>query len=100
MYADPEVRRYIMAYSPYENVKKQRYPAVMVTSSYEDTRVAYWGPAKWVARLRELAVEGSGEILLLTSFHAGHFGEGGRLGRARQISRECAWLHRVMGLPG
>ena len=70
----------------------------MVTSSYDDTRVGYWEQAKWVARLRERGVQGSGEVILLTSFSSGHFGEGGRLGRAKATARECAWLHKVMGL--
>ena len=51
--ADPEVYAYMKAYSPYENVRDAAYPAVLATTSLNDTRVFFTEPAKWVARLRE-----------------------------------------------
>jgi oligopeptidase B len=71
----------------------------MVTCSFSDTRVGYWEPAKWVAKLREKSAKDSGQLIMITSFDSGHFGAGGRLGRVREASREYAWLHAVMSLP-
>ena len=51
--ADPEVYAYMKSYSPYENVRDAAYPAVLATTSLNDTRVFFTEPAKWVARLRE-----------------------------------------------
>lgn len=59
-------------YSPMENIKQQALPAVLVTAGLHDPRVAYWEPAKWVARLREKNT-GALPVLLKTELDAGHF---------------------------
>lgn len=74
---DPRFYRYIRSYAPYENVRPQAYPAMLVTAGLHDPRVSYWEPAKWVARLRAMKTD-SNELLLKTEMSAGHFGASGR----------------------
>ena len=102
--ADPVVEEYLRSYSPYDNVQPppHRYPALYVTGAYNDTRVAYWEPAKWVARLRACAPsppETPPLIVLHTSMEGGHFGTGGAGGNFRDFAREIAFLHLALGLP-
>ena len=63
----------IRSYSPYDNVRPQRYPAILALAGLTDPRVTYWEPAKWVARLRA-TMTGGGPILLRTAMEAGHAG--------------------------
>jgi oligopeptidase B len=75
--ADPEVYRYMKSYSPYDNVTAQRYPAILVTAGLNDSRVSYWEPAKWVAKLRATKTDDR-LIVLKTELGAGHGGPSGR----------------------
>ncbi|MCW2788484.1 MAG: oligopeptidase [Aeromicrobium sp.] len=88
---DPEVYAYMKSYSPYENVTAQDYPAVLAVTSLHDTRVMYVEPAKWVARLREVAT-GDAPILLKTEMHAGHGGVSGRYASWKERAWELAWI--------
>ncbi|WP_291314078.1 S9 family peptidase [Corynebacterium sp. UBA2622] len=88
-YHDPEVYDYISRYAPYENVEAKAYPDILAVTSLNDTRVLYVEPAKWVAKLREMAT--GGEILLKTEMQAGHGGVSGRYARWRQTAFEYAW---------
>ncbi|HNN55836.1 MAG TPA: S9 family peptidase, partial [Novosphingobium sp.] len=67
----------IRSYSPYDQVKAQPYPPLLVTAGLNDPRVTYWEPAKWVAKLRELKTD-TNELLLKTNMGAGHGGKSGR----------------------
>lgn len=90
---DPEIYDVMASYAPYENIKPQKYPAILATTSLNDTRVLYVEPAKWVAKLR--AVAGSvteREILLKTEMDAGHGGVSGRYARWQQTAFELAWM--------
>ena len=90
---DPEVYAYMRSYSPYENVTAQPYPAVLATTSLNDTRVSYTEPAKWVAKLRATADhDPSRPVLLKTEMVAGHGGVSGRYAGWREISFENAWV--------
>jgi oligopeptidase B len=81
----------MLAWSPYDNVRAQPYPDLLVTSGLHDPRVQYWEPTKWVARLRERA-RGAPEILLKTYMGAGHAGSSGRYGRLEDTALVYAWL--------
>lgn len=91
---DPEVYAYMKSYSPYENVHRAPYPAVLATTSLNDTRVYFTEPAKWVARLRENTTSGPDErpVLLRTEMVAGHGGKSGRYDSWRQVAWEWAFL--------
>ncbi len=65
------------SYSPYDNVTATDYPALLVTAGLNDPRVAYWEPAKWVAKLRAVAST-RGPLLLKTDLGTGHSGPSGR----------------------
>ena len=71
--ADKRFFDYIRSYSPYENVKRQNYPHLMVTASITDPRVAYWEAAKWVAKIRHSKTDDN-LVIFNTNLHAGHAG--------------------------
>ena len=83
--------RHILSYSPYDNVEAKCYPAMLVTAGLNDTQVAYWEPAKWVARMRARRTCGT-PLLLLTNMSAGHSGSSGRYGKLGRIALEYAFL--------
>ena len=83
--------KYILSYSPYDNVRPVCYPAMLVTAGLHDTQVAYWEPAKWVAKMRALKTCGN-PLLLLTNMAAGHGGSSGRYGKLERIALEYAFL--------
>ncbi|WP_240644001.1 S9 family peptidase [Antribacter gilvus] len=93
---DPEVYAAMKAYSPYENVPDDasHYPRVLATTSFNDTRVLYVEPAKWVARLRAAGAP----ALLKIEMAAGHGGVSGRYARWEEIAFEHAWTLDVLGL--
>ena len=96
---DPEVYAYMRSYTPYENVGASTYPAILATTSRNDTRVLYVEAAKWVARLREV-VANPELIVLRTEMTAGHGGVSGRYDAWRQEAFALAWIiDRVAG-PG
>ncbi len=81
----------IRSYSPYDNVRAQDYPPLLVTAGLNDPRVTYWEPAKWVARLRATKTDGS-ELLLKTNMGAGHGGKSGRFESLRETAEEFAFI--------
>ncbi|HEV8567429.1 MAG TPA: S9 family peptidase [Actinoplanes sp.] len=85
-----EVYAYMKSYSPYENVTKTRYPAILAVTSLNDTRVLYHEPAKWIARLRSVAPDGS--YLLKTEMGAGHGGPSGRYDSWKEEAFVTAWI--------
>ena len=92
---DPEVYAYMKSYSPYENVREGvAYPRILAVTSFNDTRVLYVEPAKWVARLREVGAD----ALLKCEMVAGHGGVSGRYNAWRERAYEQAWMLDVLGL--
>ena len=94
---DPEAYRYMLSYSPYDNVSRQDYPAMLVTSGLWDSQVQYFEPTKWVARLRHLKTD-QNPLLLRTNMEAGHGGKSGRFERYREIAEEYAFVLWQAGL--
>ncbi|HEV8175461.1 MAG TPA: prolyl oligopeptidase family serine peptidase, partial [Actinoplanes sp.] len=90
-----EVYAYMKSYSPYENVAKTRYPAILAVTSLNDTRVLYHEPAKWIARLRSVAPDGS--YLLKTEMGAGHGGPSGRYDSWKEEAFVTAWILDTLG---
>lgn len=88
----------IRAYSPYDQVKPQAYPPLLVTAGLNDPRVTYWEPAKWVARLRELKTDDN-ELLLKTNMGAGHGGKSGRFESLKEMAEEFAFVLWQLGVP-
>ncbi len=93
---DEEYYHYIKSYSPYDNVSKQDYPAMLVTTGFHDSQVQYWEPAKWVAKLREYKTDNNA-LLLHTDMGAGHGGKSGRFERLRETALEYAFLLDLAG---
>jgi oligopeptidase B len=93
---DAAVYEYMRSYSPYENVRPVRYPAILAETSLHDTRVLYVEPAKWVARLRTL-VTNPEDVLLKTEMAAGHGGVSGRYNAWRERAFGYAWLLDRLG---
>jgi len=88
---DKQFYDYMLSYSPYDQVKKQAYPNLMVTTGLHDSQVQYWEPAKWVARLRDLRTNDN-LLLLHTDMDSGHGGASGRYKRYKEIAREFAFF--------
>ncbi len=87
----------IRSYSPYDQVRAQAYPPLLVTAGLNDPRVTYWEPAKWVARLRELKTDGN-ELLLKTNMGAGHGGKSGRFESLKETAEEFAFILWQLGV--
>jgi oligopeptidase B len=87
----------IRGYSPYDQVKPQAYPPLLVTAGLNDPRVTYWEPAKWVAKLRELKTDDN-ELLLKTNMGAGHGGKSGRFESLRETAEEFAFILWQLGV--
>ena len=79
------------AYSPYDNVSAQAYPALLVTSGVNDSRVAFWEPAKWVAKLRATRTDDR-PLLLKMNMGAGHGGASGRYERLKETAFRYAFI--------
>jgi oligopeptidase B len=80
----------IRAYSPYDNVRAQPYPAMLVLAGLTDPRVTYWEPAKWVARLRTRKTDRN-PVVLRVNLDAGHAGASGRFDRLREVALAYAF---------
>jgi oligopeptidase B len=70
----------MLAYSPYDQIKAQDYPNILVTTGLHDSQVQYWEPAKWVARMRDRKTDDN-ILVLKTDMNAGHGGKTGMAGR-------------------
>ena len=89
--ADKIIFDAMKSYSPYDNVKKQKYPAILITAGLNDPRVHYWEAAKWCAKLRDMSTSNA-LLLLKTNMGAGHGGASGRYGRLREVATEYGFL--------
>ncbi len=95
--SDAAIYDYLASYSPYDNVAAVAYPPILAETSINDTRVLYVEPAKWVARLRAVALNGD-DVLLRTEMAAGHGGVSGRYKAWKDRAFTLAWILDRMGL--
>ncbi len=94
---DKEYFDYIMSYSPYDNIRAAEYPHLLVTTGLNDPRVAFWEPAKFVAKLRELKTDNN-TLILRTNFDAGHAGASGRYDFLKEVASDFAFLIDMVGM--
>ena len=99
-WGNPNVKKYynyMLSYSPYDNVKKQAYPNMYVSTGLHDSQVQYWEPAKWVAKLR--ANKTDKKLLFLdTNMEAGHGGASGRFEALKELAKEFTFLLDLEGI--
>ncbi len=88
---------YMLSYSPYDNVEKKQYPAMLITGGLHDSQVQYWEPAKWAAKLRELKTDNN-RLLLKTNMDAGHGGASGRFRRHQETAFSYLFLLDLAGI--
>ena len=86
-----EFYKYMMSYSPYDNIRATTYPHMLITTGLNDPRVAYWEPAKFAARLREMKTDDN-LLLLQTNYASGHAGASGRYDNLKEIAVDYAFL--------
>lgn len=94
---EKEYYDYIKSYSPYDNVKEQNYPNLLITTGLHDSQVQYWEPAKWVAKLRELKTNNK-LLLLHTNMETGHGGASGRFEALKEVARDYAFILDLEGI--
>jgi oligopeptidase B len=90
---------YLKTYSPYDNVRAQRYPWILATSSLNDSQVAFHEPTKWVAKLRTLKTDAN-PLLLRMNMAGGHGGSSGRYDQLREAAFRYAFVLDAVGLAG
>jgi oligopeptidase B len=90
---------WIRAYSPYDNLKAQPYPTILVRSSYNDSQVMYWEPAKYVARLRALKTDDNPLLFKIHMEPAGHGGKSGRYEAYRDVAQDYAFVLWQLAAP-
>jgi oligopeptidase B len=89
--------QYMLSYSPYDQVKAQDYPAMLVTAGLHDSQVQYFEPAKWVAKLRDMKTDNN-VLLLYTNMEAGHGGASGRFQALKEIALEYTFIFQQLGI--
>ena len=94
---DKKAWDYMFTYSPYDNVKKQKYPNMLIEVSLNDSQVPYWEGAKWAAKLREMKTD-KNVILLKTNMGAGHGGASGRYDRLKEVAFDYAYALTQVGI--
>ncbi len=94
---DKDAYRYMLSYSPYDNVTKKGYPNMLITTGLHDSQVQYFEPAKWVAKLREYKTDNN-LLLLHTNMDAGHGGASGRFDALKEIAIDYIFLFDLEGI--
>jgi len=88
---------YMRSYSPYDNIERKAYPAMLVTTGLNDSQVMYWEPAKYVAKLRAHKTDAN-VLLLKTNMGAGHGGASGRYNAIQENAFNMAWMLSQWGI--
>lgn len=89
--------KYMLSYSPYDNVEEKDYPAMLVTTGLHDSQVQYWEPAKWVAKLRDMKSDDN-PLFLHTNMKAGHSGDSGRYGHVKETAMTYTFMLWLAGI--
>ncbi len=89
--------RYMLSYSPYDNVEAKSYPHLLVTAGINDSQVHYWEPAKWVAKMRHMR-QGDNRLLFKVNMGAGHVGASGRYDYLKEIAFVYAFIFDTLGM--
>ena len=89
---------YMLSYSPYDQVKAQDYPALLITTGLHDSQVQYWEPAKWMARLRKMRSNKDEVLLMYCNMETGHGGASGRFEALKETAMEYAFFLDLMGI--
>jgi len=99
-WGNPNIKQYyqyMRQYSPYDNITRQAYPAMLVQTSLNDSQVMYWEPAKYVAKLRTMKTD-TNPLLLVTNMGAGHGGASGRYDYLHEIAYDFAFMLDQLGI--
>jgi oligopeptidase B len=88
---------YMLSYSPYDNIKKQDYPNLYISTGLHDSQVQYWEPAKWIAKIRALRTNNN-QLYLDTNMDVGHGGASGRFEALKEIAKEFSFLLDLEGI--
>ena len=88
---------YMLSYSPYDNVREQSYPNILILGGLYDPRVPYWEPAKWASKLKTLKTDNN-DVLLKTDMNSGHFSSSARYKNLKDKSFEQAFVFYHLGL--
>jgi oligopeptidase B len=96
---EEEAYTYMLSYSPYDNVKAQNYPNILVTGGFNDSQVLFHEPAKWVAKLRANKTDNN-VVLLHMNMESGHGGATGRYDSIKDTAFEWAFILDRLGSPG
>lgn len=89
---------YMLSYSPYDNVRAQAYPAMLVTTALYDSQVQYYEPAKWVARLRATKTDRNPLLFKINMDAGGHGGRSGRFEAMKELAEEYAFILHQLGV--
>ena len=89
---------YMLSYSPYDQVKAQDYPALLITTGLHDSQVQYWEPAKWIARIRKMRTNKDEVLLMYCNMETGHGGASGRFEALKETAMEYAFFLDLMGI--
>lgn len=95
--ADKEMFEYMLSYSPYDNLRAAAYPHLLITTGLNDPRVAFWEPAKFIAKLRELKTDDNLAVFYV-NYNSGHAGASGRFDFIKEIALDYAFLLDRFGL--
>ncbi|MFW9905961.1 MAG: S9 family peptidase, partial [Candidatus Thorarchaeota archaeon] len=92
---EEEYYHYMKGYSPYDNVERKDYPHIFITAGLNDSRVQYWEPAKWTAKLRVMKTDNN-RLLLKTDMGSGHSGKSGRYEYLKEIALQYAFILDIL----
>jgi oligopeptidase B len=92
---DKKYYDYMLSYSPYDNVKKQDYPNMLITTGLHDSQVQYWEPAKWLAKLRDMKTNDN-ILIMRTNMEAGHGGASGRYQMYKETAEEYGFILKLL----